>query len=144
MQVFVPYPEPIKVVTCLDPRRRNKQLIEVKQILAAIDGKTNSWKNHPATKMYTPYREWLDRYRLCFDRWISGNEEQARWFSNHADLVRPPFLTQEFCDQHKRRLYAKDHNYYAQFADYAAFGDPDENWYFIDGEIVKYAGGKKK
>lgn len=140
MQVFVPYPEPIKVVECLDHSRRNKQLIEVKQILAAIDGKSEAWKNHPVVKMYAPYREWLDRYRLCFDHWISGRESTAAWWSNHADLIRPDFLTEAFCDQHKRRLYTKAPNFYKDFEKY---GKTNENWYFLDGSIVKYVDGKR-
>jgi hypothetical protein len=140
MQVFVPYPEPIKVVECLDHNRRNKQLIEVKQILAAIDGNTEAWKNHPVVKMYAPYREWLDRYRLCFEHWIGGREETARWWSNHANLVRPDFLTEEFCDQHKRRLYTKAPD---KYKDFAKFGKTNENWYFLDGVVVKYIDGKR-
>ena len=35
------------------------------------------------------YNEWLDRCRICFEKHASGNEEQAEWWSNHAELVRP-------------------------------------------------------
>lgn len=35
------------------------------------------------------YDEWLDRCRICFEKYASGDEEQANWWSNHADLVRP-------------------------------------------------------
>lgn len=38
MQVFVPYQEPFEVATFLDSRRLNKQIIECRQILAAIRG----------------------------------------------------------------------------------------------------------
>lgn len=35
------------------------------------------------------YDEWLDRCRICFEKYATGDEEQARWWSNHANLVRP-------------------------------------------------------
>lgn len=140
MQVFVPYPQPIKVVECLDRTRRWKQLTEVNQILDAIEGHRNGWKNHPATKMYTPYKEWLRCYRNCFSMWFSGREARAEYWSEQADLIRPPFLTDEFCDQHKRRLFTKNPEYYPQFSDY---GTSEENWYVVDGNIIKYKDGKR-
>jgi len=140
MQVFVPYAEPILTATVLDKKRMNKQVVECCQILDAIDGKSKSWKNHPVTKMYTPYREWLDRYRICLRYFIENNYEQSKWWSDHADLIRPDFLTDEFCDQHKRRLYTKDPGKYAQFA---GLGESEENWYIIDGELVKYIDGER-
>lgn len=140
MQVFVPYADPYQTAECLDRQRRLKQLTEAVQILDAIDGKSAGWRNHPATKMYAPYREWLFRYKECFNEWLSGNTVKAKWWSNHANLLRPPFMTDEFCDQHKRRLFTKAPELYPQFCPY---GESDENWYFVDGELVKYVGGKK-
>jgi len=81
-----------------------------------------------------------DRYRLCFEHWIGGRESTASWWSNHADLIRPDFLTKEFCDQHKRRLFAKSPIYYQQFE---KLGKSEENWYFLDGKVVKYIKGKR-
>ena len=51
----------------------------------------------------------------------------------------PSFITQDFCDQHKRRLYTKDPIHYAQFAEY---GTSDENWYVVDGVLRKYVNSK--
>lgn len=64
MQVFVPFKEPLKTAQCLDKKRLNKQIIECKQILAAINSK-KAWSNHPCTKMYKEHREWLNEYMLC-------------------------------------------------------------------------------
>lgn len=44
MQVFTPYPQPFACADCLDPRRLNKQIIECKQILAAIRGEIKHGK----------------------------------------------------------------------------------------------------
>lgn len=151
MQVFVPYPEPFKVAQCLDKRRLRKQIIECKQILDAIDGVGKGWLNHPVTKMYKPYRLWLYYYTQCLEcyiRYLKANDGRTQsseliqfvLWSEKADKIRPPFLTEEFCNQHKRRLYTKDPEHYKQFAQY---GTSDENWYFVDGMLVKYINGKR-
>jgi len=140
MQVFVPYPSPIDVAKCLDNKRLWKQHLECQQILAALSGRSTSYVNHPATKMYTDHVAWLTRYDHCLEQYHSGNVTAANWWSSEADAVRPDFLTEEFCDQHKRRLYTKSPEDYPQFA---KFGKSDENWYVPEGEVVKYNKGKK-
>ena len=141
MQVFVPYPSPIDVAKCLDPRRLRKQIIECDQILDAISGKSKAWMNHPIAKMYLHHSTWLSFYRDCLYYFMDGDIYWAKDRSDHADeFCRPPFLTDSFCDQHKRRLYTKAPELYPQFASY---GKSDENWYFVDGEIVKYINGKR-
>lgn len=140
MQVFVPYPSPIDVAKCLDSSRLRKQVLESDQILNAISGQSNAWKNHPITKMYSKHGLWLANYRQCLYLFLHGNTKTAEYFSEDADDIRPPFLTDSFCDQHKRRLYTKAPDLYPQFAEY---GTSDENWYFVDGQIVKYVNGKR-
>ena len=152
MQVFVPFQSPFAVAMCLDTRRLNKQIIECQQILNAIDGKTTAWSNHPAVKMYRRYREWLYNYALClqeyrnyekyhtdvFSRIVSRNNSIK--YSWRANKIRPPFLVKEFCNQHRRRLYTKSPDFYAQFAKY---GESEENWYYVNGEILRYVNGKR-
>lgn len=140
MQVFVPYPSPIDVAKCLDRKRIRKQIIECNQILIALEGETIAWINHPVTKTYERYYAWLHFYCLCLEYYLSGNSDMAEYWNRCAEVCTPPFLTDSFCDQHKRRLYTKAPDLYPQFA---SFGKSDENWYFIDGEIVKYVNGKK-
>lgn len=140
MQVFVPYPSPIDVAKCLDPRRLRKQIIECDQILQAISGESQAWKNHPVVKMYLGYVRWLCAYSDCLYAYNDGQEELASRLSDTADKIRPPFLTEDLCDQHKRRLFTKAPELYPQFWPY---GETDENWYFVDGEIVKYINGKR-
>ena len=140
MQVFVPYPSPIDVAKCLDPKRLRKQIIECDQILAAINGESQAWKNHPVVKMYSDYAAWLWYYRGVLEAYSRRNIRKAYEASRNAYIVRPPFLTSDFCDQHKRRLYTKAPDLYPQFAEY---GTSEENWYFVNGEIVKYINGKR-
>lgn len=140
MQVFVPYPSPIDVAKCLDKRRLNKQIIEANQILDAVTGLKKGWRNHPAVLMYDHWKYWLWYYQYCLRKYREGDLEVAQEASDCADRNRPPFITQELCDQHKRRLYAKAPDLYPQFG---VYGASEENWYFIDGRIVKYVDGKR-
>lgn len=34
------------------------------------------------------YDEFTDRCRICFERYLAGDFEQAEWWSNHAELAR--------------------------------------------------------
>lgn len=140
MQVFVPFPSPIDVARCLDERRLRKQIIECNQILKAIRGESEAWKNHPVTRMYQPYLMWLHYYTLCLEDYLAEDYFLAELDSKYSIEYRPPFLTQDFCDQHKRRLYTKAPNLYPQFAPY---GTSDENWYVVDGKLLKYINGKQ-
>lgn len=140
MQVFVPYPSPLDVAKCLDRKRLLKQITECKQILAAISGESRGWKGHPVTKMYARHESWLRWYMASLYFFNAGNEPEALFNSHFADIFRPPFLTEAFCDQHKRRLYTKAPNLYPQFASY---GKSEENWYVVDGMVLRYENGKQ-
>lgn len=146
MQVFTPYDNPFDCAKALwnDKKRFNKQLIEGKQILNAINGISKGWVNHPVTKMYKPYQTWLYNYINClayYGEYKKGylSPRLAQDFSEKANSIKPPFLTKEFCNQHKRRLFTKAPNLYADFAEY---GTSEENWYVINGKLVKYLKGK--
>lgn len=52
MQTFLPYSDFKKSAEVLDKRRCWKQVVEAKQIIEILEGKTTSWKNHPAVKMW--------------------------------------------------------------------------------------------
>ena len=153
MNVFVPYANPLETAKCLDRLRLNKQVIECSQILNAIDGTGKGWVNHPVTKMYKPYRQWLYRYMQCLEcyiRYIKAKDGcskdsyliQSVLWGEKADKIRPFFLTNDFCDQHKRRLFTKNPEHYKQFEEY---GTSDENWYFDNDKniIIKYINGKR-
>ena len=57
MQVFI-IGSPLETAMALDRRRLNKQIIECRQILNAIFGKTNAWVNHPCTLQYHKHKHW--------------------------------------------------------------------------------------
>ena len=52
MQVFLPHEDFTEAASVLDQKRLVKQLLEGRQILAAIAGETKGWVNHPATRMF--------------------------------------------------------------------------------------------
>lgn len=147
MQVFVPFADPIEIAKTMwvDKKRFNKQIIECKQILNAIDGKGKGWINHPVVLMYKPFRLWLYNYMMClasYREYKNGYEHGYNlftYFGNEANKINLPFLTEEFCDQHKRRLFTKSPELYPQFSIY---GNSDINFYFVNNKLIKYKNGK--
>jgi hypothetical protein len=122
-----------------DTRRYNKQIIEVRQILDAMNGAT-AWSNHPCVLQYRGYEAWLRAYYGCLYSYVRGKEQDAMVYSELADAVRPDWHDQRYYDQMKRRLYTKDKEYYKQWAH---LGESDCNWYFVDGEWRKYVNGER-
>jgi hypothetical protein len=138
MQVFV-VGSPLETAMALDPKRLRKQIIECRQILDALNG-AKAWSNHPCVLQYRGREEWLRAYKECLEWYVRGDEGKALWASTLADYWRPMFHTQEYFDNMKARLYTKNTQHYAQFAEY---GTSDYNLYYVDGEWRKYVNGKR-
>lgn len=140
MQVFI-VGSPLETARAMagDTRRYNKQIIEVGQILDALNG-AKAWSNHPCVLQYRGREEWLRAYKECLEWYVRGDESKVLWASNLADYWRPLFHTQEYFDQMRRRLYTKDKEHYKQWA---YLGESQENWYFVDGSWRKYVNGKR-
>lgn len=141
MQVFIPYADPYLTATALKGDRRfNKQYQEAKQILLAIKDPTKGYANHPVTKMYKDDVLWLSYYIEVF-KWVSiDNRIMARFYAIKANRIKPEWMTSELCDQHKRRLYTKNPKH---FEIWSSFGESNENWYVVNGELIKYINGKR-
>lgn len=153
MQIFIPYNNILDTARVMykDKKRYNKEIIECKQILHAIYGDTKAWLYHPITKMYTEHYEWLECYLKVFEEYKIFKEticaqramysfSQALIYSNIGNNLCPSFLTEEYCDQHKRRLFTKNPILYSQFAKY---GKSEENWYIVNNVLIKYIKGKR-
>lgn len=146
MNVFIPYPSPLDCAKALwnDRLRYNKQIIECKQILDAIDGAI-PWSKHPCVLMYKEHKEWLYNYMMCFSfyrKYKKGNNEAFKYccyYDNEAHKVQPTFISL-MCIQHRKRLYTKSPELYPQFVEY---GTSEENWYYVENQIVKYVNGKR-
>ena len=152
MQVFVPYADAFLCAQSLDPRRINKQIIECRQILKAIRGESSAWVNHPCVNMYRNHAQWLEYYMFTLECWKSSNEHtpqdideqkeelaQMIGWSIKAVPITPAFLTNEFCEQHRRRLYTKDPIFYKAWE---YLGTSHENWYVVDNHLLVYSNGK--
>lgn len=140
MQIFIPYPSPIEVAKCLDPKRLNKQIIECDQIIKAIKGETKAWANHPIVKMYAGHLRWVMLYRACLDSYKDDCLDVAKSLSAGADMIRPSWMTDALCRSHKRRLVAKDPQFYKAFWPYGISGI---NYYVVDNKVLGYVDGKK-
>lgn len=138
MQVFI-IGTPLETAEVLDARRLRKQLIEVKQILDALDG-WGAWSNHPCVLQYKADVGWLRAYKVCLNAYVNGQYNDASKVSEYATRITPDWHTQRYYDNMKARLYTKNPQHYAQFAEY---GKSEENWYFVDGEWRKYVNGKR-
>ena len=108
MQVFI-VGSPLETAMALDKRRLNRQLQEVKVILAALNG-AKAWSNHPCVLQYRGKEEWLRAYKECLEWHVRGDEGKALWASTLADYWRPMFHTQEYFDNMKARLYTRIRN----------------------------------
>lgn len=140
MQVFI-IGSPLETARALDSKRLNRQIQETKVILAALNG-AKAWSNHPCVLQYRGREEWLRAYKECLEWYVRGNEDKALWASNLADYWRPMFHTEQYFSNMKARLYTKNPQHYAQFAEY---GTSEENWYWSQeqGEWRKYVNGKR-
>ena len=141
MQVFI-VGSPLDTAMALDRRRLNKQIIECRQILAAIEGTSTAWANHPCTLQYKNHVNWLRTYMWCLEEYVSESPELLMLlnYDKYCENCKPDFHTQEYLDQMKRRLYTKNNVYYTQWS---SLGESQENWYFVDGEWRRYINGKR-
>lgn len=141
MQVFI-IGSPLETAQALDKKRLNKQIVECKQILNAIEGKTKAWANHPCTIQYKEYTKWLIAYTHCLKSYFNNDIHNARIWNLYAIDLTPSFHTIAYLDQMKRRLYTKDNNHYNKWK---FLGESQENWYWSNKEnkFIKYINSKK-
>jgi hypothetical protein len=135
MQTFITdSPEVGYGVEYLDQKRLVKQLLECRQIMAALAGETKGWVHHPATKMfkgnevflfyyaravknemalrgYSYEKNWAELNRLV--ELFDWNVEGPDWF--HNDEYNAIVYT------HRGRLFEKDPGYYAQWSTYTDY-----------------------
>ena len=153
MQVFI-VGTPLDTAMALDAKRLNKQIVECSQILDALNGK-KVWRNHPCVLQYRGYEEWLWIYKeVLYEYYLYAHNNNATetlkedcfdlfvYWNNKAVEYTPPFHTQEYFDQMKRRLYTKNPEHYKQWEH---LGTSLENWYWSQEEnkFIKYINGKR-
>ena len=139
MQVFL-IGTPFETANELDSRRLNKQIIECKQILYAINRNSGAWANHPIVDMYKFHVDFLEYYLKTLELYRDGRLGESVKVSEIAMMCRPPFFEQGYLDNMKRRLYTKDKNFYSKWK---YLGESDVNWYFgSDYQWRFYRNGK--
>lgn len=152
MNIFVPFISLLENAKSLwkDKRRFNKQIIECNQIIKAIEG-NKAWRNHPITKMYELNKDWIELYRDClinyklFINSTNCNDKQNYshlliLINRKAKSITPSFLNEKYCIQHRKRLFTKNPT---AFEEFKCYGVSNENWYIINGNLIKYINGKR-
>lgn len=143
MQIFI-IGSPLETAKALDKKRLNKQIIEAKQIIMALNGETKAWANHPVVKMYEDPGPllWLRGYLKILENYKEGRGFLLKFLNKLIHSIRPDFQTQEYFDQMKRRLYTKDNAHYAQWAH---LGISEVNWYWSpkENKWIYYKNKKK-
>ena len=118
MQTFLPYSEFEKIGQCLDDKRLNKQIQEADTLIDLhLEIKDNSWKNHPAFKMWSNYINALIHYRnVMLDEWIKRGKNSNREFREHGEIYYPSFLQNELVIlSHRSNLIRKFPEHYSKF-----------------------------
>lgn len=138
MQVFI-VGSVFYTAQSMDIKRFNKQIIECRQILDAIKGKSQAWKNHPIVLSYKNHIAWLEYYLECLLCYKENNLIDARYYSRLASKIKPEFHTKEYITNMKKRLYTKDSIHYRNWS---RFGKSNINMYYADGKWLKYDNGK--
>lgn len=118
MQTFLPYPDMLQSLRCLDYRRLGKQRVEAKQILDAIYFGTR-WSHHPATRMWRGYETALKSYHnLAILCWIERGYKNTMplYVIQHEAIPLPPwFGSPDFHRAHQSNLKRKNSAYYHFF-----------------------------
>lgn len=130
MQTFLPYPNFEQCAKVLDNKRLNKQILEGTQILKLILGiDSNSWSNHPCTKMWSYFPGLLYSYIKTMNNEYSLRNKEGKdhgAFIKLNQIIEPLQIestlpwwlgNNEFHKYHRRNLTRKDINYYLQFWD---------------------------
>lgn len=127
MQTFLPDPSFVRSAQTLDRQRLGKQRIECKQILGALLGLKQGWRNHPAVKMWRGHEEALVLYAIAVcEEWRSRGYQDAQlpWFQERLAELRaarkqeptdPKWITPAFCRSHQSNLVRKFPEHYRKF-----------------------------
>lgn len=125
MQTFLPYPNFVASVRCLDMRRLGKQRVESRQILRALGDPSSGWARHPATKMWEGHRLALMLYGdVCIREWCRRGHKNSMhcllftWPDSEvpqflSDIEMPAWLGREDLHaSHRSNLLRKDPEHY--------------------------------
>jgi hypothetical protein len=140
MQIFCPNKNTIYIADILDKKRRNKQILEICQLLSTILNIDIGWKipkyikNHPTTKLYNSsegimylvdflfyllyaYKKNNKKYRShkCEKIFIKYFNKYHVLFISFENDWRPKHLNNNFYKKHQQLLLEKDYEYYSKY-----------------------------
>ena len=127
MQTFLPEPTATLSAARLDPKRLNKQIVEVKQIYLALTLPEYGWKSHPAVKMWEGARGALLHYgqKMCEEALMRGMkcsllDQFEEWhFDPDLSIEESAYPGwwgyPKLIDSHRRALIAKMPSHYQPF-----------------------------
>jgi len=113
MQTFYPFEKLSDTVQCLDKKRCWKQVVECKQILNVLEGRSEGWKNHPAVKMWTGHIDFLKvYYNAFFFHSVTAHGIKAKKLTvltGHDSYAKPPSWVgdKKFHESHQSNLARK-------------------------------------
>lgn len=126
MQTFLPYPSFRESAKALDDKRLNKQTMECRQILQALLGFTDAWKNHCITRMWAGYEGaliefWTQCELECNSRGLKPCSKVAD-FHNIVNTIQPESFVLPDWFYEKGEIFSfyrgyllKKSDYYRQF-----------------------------
>jgi hypothetical protein len=115
MQTFLPYPNLLHSIWCLDWKRLGKQRVEAKQILISLETR-NRWYSHPAVQMWKEFESGLQQYHdLAIAVWIIRGFKNSMPYLNPKSVELPPWFGGEIHATHRSNLLRKDPQFYSQY-----------------------------
>lgn len=140
MQVFCPDYNTFYIAEILDPRRRNKQILEICQMLSVILKIDIGWKipkyvySHKNTKLYNnnegilyltdflfhllhiyKYKNKKLKDHKCKEIFNKYFNKYHVLFVSFDKEWRPKHITNDFIKQHQKLLLSKNFNYYSKY-----------------------------
>lgn len=125
MQTFLPYPDIVKSLECLDNKRLGKQRVETFQIISAITGRKKKdggeykgWVSHPCTIMWKNNLSYLKLYyNASIDEWVNRGFKNNMLKEDINEEITVPlwFGNKSFHDSHKSNLLRKDKIFYSKY-----------------------------
>jgi hypothetical protein len=124
MQTFLPYPDFIKSMECLDFKRLNSQCNEARLAIRVIEGKVNGWRNHPVVLQWHDNLTLLKMYHnaavLVWNTKTKKDgspvKKRAIFYTPNVNIALPWWIGYEpYHISHRSNLLRKDFNFYNQF-----------------------------
>jgi|TARA_R110000823_G_scaffold203772_1_gene334818 hypothetical protein len=132
MQTFMPYPDIVKSVECLDYKRLGKQRVEAMQTYNQITKGKGGYPHHPVNKMWRDYPSALAYYHnMCIDEWIKRGYNNTMELIHFNNLVLPDWIGDERIHKsHRSNLLRKDQEFYGQYG----WNEPTDIEYYWWGD----------